>query len=309
MSIHRSHGAHYEEYREFFSLLASGDPTQYSRAQKLFPPPHMSTSSLLRTRPMRVEIDTLSDSADESDDSSTTLVDIESIGDCKNQTKTVEVVVEEVTSVAMIKAPLPTPEDSPRAPPVASVPSFAYQPCATKPESPLMDLESSASAVTTSNEEFRTKLKQLLRGLYDIETFRGLVREVLRDSEQTFRPLTEIEARRAQSPAVDTKRENNKGNGSPIFKGFDDEKAKHATKKRCVVQPSKIGGVESGSSDGKAGFKSAQHLMDMLSDLMTPYKGNVNPHWKKLKMNLSGGPKSWPKPKSSKKRVFTDLEE
>lgn len=304
MSVHRS--THYEEYREFFSLLASGDPAQYNRAQNLIPPTHISTSSRRRVRPIRMEIETLSDSADESDDSSTTAVEVENIDECKGYIKTVELVVEEVASVA----PLPISEDISGAPLVTSVPPFTYQSYATKQESesPLADLESSASAVTTSSDEFRAKVKMLLRGLYDIETFRALVHDVLRDSEKTFRPLTEVEARRAQAPA---KGDTNKANDSPIFKGFDDDKANHATKKRCVVQLSnlKVGGVESDGSDGKAGFKRAQQLMDMLSDLMTQYKGSSNPHWKKFKVNLGGSTKNLLKLKSSKKRVFTDLDD
>lgn len=303
MSVQRS--TYYEEYREFFSLLASGDPAQYSRAQNLIPSTHISTSPHRLARPIHVEIETLSNSADESDDSSTTAVEAENIVECKGYIKTVELVVEEVVSVA----PLSTSEDISRAPLVASVPPFTYQPYATKQksESPLAELESSASAVTTSSEEFRTKVKLMLRGLYDIETFRGLVHDVLCDSEKTFRPLTEVEAHRAQTPA---KGDTNKANDDPIFKGFDHDKAKHATKKRCVVQPSnlKVGGVESDSNDGKAGFKRAQQLMDMLSDVMAQHKDNTNPYWKKLK-NLGGSTKNLLKPKSSKKRVFTDLDE
>ncbi|KIP02746.1 hypothetical protein PHLGIDRAFT_130579 [Phlebiopsis gigantea 11061_1 CR5-6] len=289
MSINRSRPTHYEEYREFFSILASGDRTQYGRAQQVFSPSPNSSPTSTSFPPHSLlaaqAVETNYDSSDDSDDSSATAVEIATPEDFKGDGKTVDVIIEEVPRAHFEVA------HSPASPlellisesPATHLPSTAN----TLPaDSPLATLESSVSAVTTSSEELRMRLKQLLRGLYDIETFRGLVRELLHESEAAFQPLKDPHAR---LPAT------SKQAPEPIFKGLGDDAPAHTPKKRCLTQ--------AGTSE-RAGFKGAQRLMDVVSDMMSAQRPANG--WKKVKASL---PKSWSKPKSAKKRVYTELEQ
>lgn len=333
MYAHRTRPTHHEEYREFFSILASGDRTQYARAQQVLPPspPSSPTSAIFAPRLWSAAQipNTVEDSSDESDDSSATAVEIAIPDDLKSNVKAVDVLIEEVPLVraAVAHSPIPpseasvdssaaavdipnsndakfvdmpikevprvdaTAEDcSPSSPPDAlnvAIPSSPLMPAVDAPHanSPLDALESSASAVTSSNEELRTGLKQLLRRLYDIETFRGAVREVLKESKATFQPLKDSSA---ALPAVAAPTA-----ADPIFTLTDDKPAHMPKKRRLPQTPA--------PAEEKAGFKGAQHLMDVVSDMMAAHR----PGWKKLRKSLS---KSWPKPKSAKKRVYTELE-
>ena len=319
MSIHDSRATNLEEYREFFSILASGDRSQYDRIPKLLPFLHrpVSIPSRHNSRPAVVRVATPTYCEEDSDDDSTTsiLVELKELyEETKENAKPVEVAVGAAAADATPEAPSPILPDAAPSCTIPSTPLSINQYTATQPSDPLSAFESYTSTETAFDKESRAKLTNLLRSLYDFESFQGLIREVLRDSEATYRPLKEVEALRAQAAAVaaeveESDSEKSQVNYDPIFKDFDDGKNKHPTKKRRMARPSNCGSAGSGG-DGKAGFKGVRLFMDMVSNLISfQHKGSQKPRRKKMKTSIGGSSMPWKRLNGAKKGASTDLDE
>lgn len=337
MSIRRSRAAHHEEYREFFSILASGDRDLYARAQATLAVKKAPTSPppRLQLRPVQVTIETLADALEHDSDKDSVKV-TEVHPDKEGDVKTVEIAVLEVqsgdsdtSSISEVddfrdtsSAPQPTPPH-----PILSMPPLAAesavrstQPTSLLPaditsESPIIEYAPSivsSGSVTATKDEFRFTFKKMLHTLYDLDTFRGLVRDVLRESQKTFRPLKEVEARRAWSVVASAVDEEPKGADpglvfTDLGLGLSEGKEGHATKKRCLAKASGDEDEEPMLLSEPAAVGNAQLVMDMLADLMAPSpKGSLKRGLKKMRSSLNVKAMTWPKPKSAKKRTYTD---
>ncbi|GJE91252.1 hypothetical protein PsYK624_074010 [Phanerochaete sordida] len=328
----------YEEYREFFAILRSGDASQYSRArtlaQSLVTPARRPSTAQLDTRPVQFKLKAIpiDESSEATSDTDSAPVDSEYQKlDIKDNIDTTEVSAMEPLSPITDDSStdsgssygelLEYDDESDGAfPDIGQAPVDALdrlsitsvartidtdtEDVADAPNSEpgLTDIEDFLSKMpeADSNQESRRTFKQALRGLYSLESLRDVVRAFIRDSQETHVPLAEAEARRARAAAAGASISNENKAKTQELTVFRllTEKPAPSPKKRCTTKSS----AGARQSDGaKPKFHGAQLIKDLLSDGLS---AGAAGKWAKPKPQSLG--RAWLK---SKKRTFTDVDE
>lgn len=235
-----SRASHYEEYREFFDILRSGDVSQYRMARTLIPdlvtPPRRPSSAQLDTRPVQFKLkstpaeENAEASSDEESVGPTTPNTLEYFGggiddagvsfiepscSIRDGSSTESIGNDGLLGDMPYKEtpvkpdPLPPALDAFDRLSISSAARTVEQAiegdpdAQASPETTLDEIEEYMSTIPQSDEskEARRNFKKALRGLYSLESLRDVVRAFIRDSQETHVPLAEVEVRRAREAA------------------------------------------------------------------------------------------------------------
>lgn len=350
MSIHRSRASfseEYTEYRQFFSVLASGDRSLYATAQApLSSRKSSSSTSQPKSRPPRLQLTVQTQGEDQIDSSdpespitpvsshnltSVSVVVPESphaefksapteLGDTRHAyagCKVAHAAIEEVCRGGRPNESLPLPGFSGSLATTTPAPSTSSQAQSTATQALgseamdafLSDLDAVFPITDSAEDELAAPIKRVVKEMHSLGSFRNVVRQIIRRSQDIFVPLQEAEARReratgavsAESPTTSAANSEAK-----IFAGINLEPKPtvHAPKKRCTSKPSQFQGADTLVAEGRT-IDNAQRLMDIVTDaISTRPKIEMSTFKKTLLQN----PKNWLKPTTSKKRIFDDLE-